>query len=575
MKKKQIIFLLIILSNLLFIIIYVQTRTFNNQKLLEYNFITNLSINFDLLSNSNQNNKISNVNMADDSYCEKKSEWEEIDRWFYIKKSGGYFFLDKKEINILFLCEDKRKFEIGVYLIFYQRGRRINKYLTNSFLRVLRYDKSPYKSGVIIVSFDLRQFAFENDFRIDNDLKVFAYLSYLNSQIVSNNPIKIKVKYLHKNSKSKKDIMICSKIYSLKKEDSLLIENWISYHTTTGISKIVIYNNSIENSQNFENLFEKYSNLIEIRQSQCFPTFSYMNTENKYFRTFNDLLTLDEESFPHRWTIEVVTITDCYLDHVDKYKMISVVDQDEVIFPRKLKQFYPMTNDFSYLKFSEHYLSDSFDNECNSKNPSLLLPYTIKLIFDLKLNYYSNVHFRNGFYITHTFAEEIFQKINQQITSNTKLPFRLFVKDEEQSLYKSRDIIYKFKIDNFEDLNYSLTLNRFYLNHLKPFIVKHRNKSLERLHPTYFRFFYFSGSPLEWRPSKTVHNTLNSKYIQHHWPIQPNEYQMIPYQYGHLSHFRKRNDIISKGVYFSITDLKFDLNYFACYLKPIIISKQF
>ena len=164
-------------------------------------------------------------------------------------------------------------------------------------------------------------------------------------------------------------------MYILKHKAALLMDNWFSANLIIGISKIAIYNNSIENSKNLNDVFLKYSSLVEIRQAQCIPTLNYKSNSKKFIRSLNDLLIKGEE-FPHRCTIEILIFTDCYLNYVDKYKMIAVTDQDEVIFPRKHSVSYPITNNFSYLDHSKGigFLTQIFKNQCNSYNPSLILP---------------------------------------------------------------------------------------------------------------------------------------------------------------------------------------------------------
>ena len=60
--------------------------------------------------------------------------------------------------------------------------------------------------------------------------------------------------------------MICTKMFFLKKEDFSMLERWFTINENIGFDKIVLFNNSIPNTAEFNKLFYNYKDLVEIKQ---------------------------------------------------------------------------------------------------------------------------------------------------------------------------------------------------------------------------------------------------------------------------------------------------------------------
>ena len=69
-------------------------------------------------------------------------------------------------------------------MYFNYKGKQTTKNLPASYLRKLRSDEPPYKSGVIIINFDITELGIESDFKLDNNLKIRALLSNLESKSI-------------------------------------------------------------------------------------------------------------------------------------------------------------------------------------------------------------------------------------------------------------------------------------------------------------------------------------------------------------------------------------------------------
>ena len=506
------------------------------------------------------------LNFGDKNYCENgNSEWEPFNQDLYLRPSAGYYFTDQKSINILYMSHSEINFEIAIHLSIKTDESVFLNYIPKTISKSLS-NYSPYKANVLVAHFDLDQFLVQT--KIDKlSVTLEAFISHLHdNKTINKNPIKLKLKSIHENFASKKNSMICSKIYSLKEDDYLLMEWWFMINLQMGIDKIVIYNNSIVNTRRFRNLFERYNELVEVRQAQCLPIFAKKISGKKYFRSLNELH-MEGENFPHRWTLETLIFNECYLDYINSYKTVLVVDQDEAILPRNDKQLSWLSNDLRYL---EHFDNDQCYSNDDRKE---LINYYDDLIYYSKSKKYSNFHFKMAFYLSNKFTGSIFKRLNEFYSTNKvfKLPQSVLVKDEEQSSYESRDVIYNYTIDNIDQFNYGFNLTKFYMKRLKPFLENNMKIIKENVHETYSRMFFLVNEETESHFGKTLHNTMNTLYLWHHHPLETFSdvpHRKVPFEYGHLSHFRKRYalNVYSSSIY----TIKFDLNYFACYLRPIL-----
>ncbi len=123
-----------------------------------------------------------------------------------------------------------------------------------------------------------------------------------------------------------------------------------------GYSKIVIYNNSIENSPELNNFFNQNKDFVHLIQFKCIPNFMTRNNLNKMFLTnFNEIAQYGQPVLHVHVHFEQLVFNECYLQNMDKYKFITVNDQDETIVPPYL-QNYIQQQENDLVKDSENFM---------------------------------------------------------------------------------------------------------------------------------------------------------------------------------------------------------------------------
>ena len=184
-----------------------------------------------------------------------------------------------------------------------------------------------------------------------------------------------------------------------------------------------------------------------------------------------------------------------------------------------------------------------------------------------------------GLYVKHSLVMDILQQMDNRFklnrlgisNSSNKLNFSFTVHDEKDRNFRDQlGVTFRITIQTEQELSYAKNLNSFYLAEIKPFLEKNKN-SFKHLPEPFNRFFFLNGVTTSWMCGKTIHNTQLSHWVSTHYPEGNNFLNVLwtPQEYGHVSHFRTSlKDLHERNI--SITDLKFDINYYLCYYKPLV-----
>ena len=98
--------------------------------------------------------------------------------------------------------------------------------------------------------------------------------------------------------------LLCTKLYTLAESDHRLVDWWLLMNKMIGYSKIIIYNNTIENGPNLNRLWQKYADFVEIRQFHCFPNF-FGDRTPEFLTRANELVRKENGKKKARNTFEV------------------------------------------------------------------------------------------------------------------------------------------------------------------------------------------------------------------------------------------------------------------------------
>ena len=458
------------------------------------------------------------------------NEWIMLNSNAYLKCNALFYFVNKKMIRLFVLS--KTNFSItGLNgTIFMKTNDMEEKSIYFEKYLIQKYDKNEYNLDFEINSIDIN---FKYDNLISLKIKLNGIKELLN----------IKIKDINKSNK--KNAMICSKQWELSNNAYKTLKFLFEFNRMIGFDKIVIYNNSIENNDNFNNLFKKYNKLIEIYNI-------------KYYPLLKTNLTSKLDDIP-RWCLENLFITECYLNNIDLYENVFVIDIDEILIPRRFKSTYPIDFKKGFNKFS------TIDYPIQKTD---LNNYIDSLKETFKINSQS-LHFKMGFYLNDKLIKLIFSKFEMFLISNSKLDF---TNQTYEIIVNKTDFIFTVATNQqYEYLKYILDQ---YKTIYEPFFEKNFDFIEKHMPESYSRFYFLSGSFVYRYFGKTFHNVQsNPSYLSCHHP-KDGDFLEMDTKYAHVSHFRNsyENYFINsfyQDINISIDQLFFDYNFFYSYFQII------
>jgi hypothetical protein len=284
------------------------------------------------------------------------------------------------------------------------------------------------------------------------------------------------------------------------------------------------------------------------------------------------------------------------MSNVDKYKYVTVVDNDETLLPPRLNPIHGhdqllnelYTNSFDTpLKaklFGQNLDCQRFNHiNPNITNNSLIESYIEYLTNAKSLVKQMSYNFDQVFFLKGEMIQIFFKQFFNLFLSNTNskrgykndtrngsYPIKININNLKKKNKKGlEDFDYTFLIRNENDFNY--TINLFNLNRwlIQPFLRQHHviiNKTCDRYDRVFALSSFSNSNP--WS-GKTIHNTQTTFTLTLHLPYK-RDFIRVPYRHGYLSHFRGYYHLLKDKKPIPINELFIDLNYFVCYFKPIV-----
>jgi len=385
------------------------------------------------------------------------------------------------------------------------------------------------------------------------------------------NPIDLVIKNFNPKDETKKHSLICAKSFYFPNSYINHFEFWIKMNKINGYDKISLFNNSLDTK--FDSLFSKYKDFIDVHQFQCVPNFFSPSNKNRTFITFSEIkyvLKIDANTIHVHF--EYLNFNECYLKYKDKYKYITIIDDDESIIPRI--SYKNELNESVYRKIDPY--KEKIDKI--TQKSSKIVSYIDNLTQTLNNGKKTNLAFKMGFYFKHKTMEIIFNKIGQFLKSFNYTYFDFIIHvDLKEKCLTHKDLYLNLTIKNQDDFQYIKHLYEMHKKYIEPFLIKNKNL-LENFDDAFNRFYYFTGKTSVssiWLV-KSIHNTLQTTELTTHYSMNKVANKYVPKEYGHSCHFKT-----TYCAYFSmaslfvnrilpVKELYFDYNYFHIYFKPIL-----
>jgi hypothetical protein len=306
-----------------------------------------------LLQNRNTRNHLKNYTNFDE-YCNENGEWEMCGRFAYFKRSASYYFVDAGHLRLNLVLKNGDLFNFSVQILVFNGPETVfnSEIDSNSTILRTKWKIAEYEQANLDVKFNINQYLPKFN---PHKLEMFVFVSDLMNGSKTEAPLRVKMKHLKDPNRA--GSMICTKCLNLKNSDKDLISLrwWFEVNKRIGYSKIYLCNHTID--QVFADLFHDYKEILLVDKLECIPNLqgSYTNTEEKYFRSYLSLV------YPHNrqylvYKYELINqliLNECYLENVDRYKFITVIDIDETILPVKSTEFFKLDEMINYTNASQ------------------------------------------------------------------------------------------------------------------------------------------------------------------------------------------------------------------------------
>jgi GTPase SAR1 family protein len=367
-------------------------------------------------------------------------------------------------------------------------------------------------------------------------------------------PDSIRVVIKHRHTQ-KQAIYFCAEPTYFEDKNHVDLKWFVELNRQIGFDRVVISNSSVPNTKDFNTIFVKNRDILEVVQYNYLPNFLHPNSSQRFVNNLEDLVpkgvefTLNHLNF--LVPVDIMAYTECIFNNIDKASKIFIGDIDETFIPSKLPKFdtkqqsietlsqMNLKNEIEATNFNKDFLKQ--ENCINSlkSNETFLRSYLNSVYSNSNIPNEYSIYISSLLYLKDDLAEEIFKQMefvlanvstlenpsspnaNTSFRVNssslaTKFPLKIKIFKKHVPTRTKNFVFYDASYDvncfitiNDEfQLKYARSLLSLYKYVLKPFLKENapylRNES-ERLS----RFFYMDtfGS------GKSFLNTRSAQFM--------------------------------------------------------------
>ena len=360
-----------------------------------------------------------------------RKEWTDVMGQIFFRVKTANYLIDEQKLMIYFTCSPDyaQNITFSFLVSIYNNGKffiqkNLNDIEKRSFLNVNMFENIELSKKFDILDLNITE-------SLSNLKMYLCVLFQLNDgkTIEKSDVVEINIKNSHSDSDK---IFICSEMNYLEESDYYDFEWWIELNIMIGYDKIIIYNNSIPNNENFNNLFERNKDRLEIVQLNYLPNLVNKTINRKYFRHMNDLILKGEYSGQNLLNhgIEYMILQECIYSYRDQANLLFMIDKDETFVPAKLKNLendhkifeilnqHELSIEKNFKDFETNYLSSENCKENHKKN--YLREYFDDLYETRNIPNNNSIYFPQAIMIKQDLIEEIMYKFGQYFNNATK-----------------------------------------------------------------------------------------------------------------------------------------------------------
>ncbi len=277
--------------------------------------------------------------------CNFQDYWTKLSKYVYFKSSSAYYIQNSNLIRLFYVAaSNSPNITLTAQIEILDKERNSSLSIkANIRKRVLLYNFRPYKNGLLDIVFRSKNIDIK---RVDLILNIHVVESNTNVKI----PVTKKLSTPKKNNLP----IICAKcLFNMNQSSNYQdLAWWIYLNKKIGYEKIFFCNNSIE-LNNLNLLFDKNRNFLDIQRLQCMPNF-IDQIRPAFFESFDSFRSRGVFNYYITDIFNTILTNECYLKYSDKFKYITVIDNDETIIPRLIQATFKSDDNFNFVNSISH-----------------------------------------------------------------------------------------------------------------------------------------------------------------------------------------------------------------------------
>lgn len=549
-----------------------------------------------------ENDRHDDVDVDVDYYCRKYGDWLALTNKTYFKKSTSYYFIDLNFVSLNFLKKIESNFSptdvVGdepTSLLNLDYEFLIHVNFNHSFnlkktITIEQYkfhqvgaDHFDHAYSSIQIDINFTNLIRENVSYFDESMydyvkiDVFVFDIKLNES--SQDPIRLKLKSSNFKQTKSKQILTCSKLLYIENDQLFAdFKQWIELKRTIGYEKFVVNTPpGAKFSPDRVEYMRKSESFLEIRPMTCVP--NLIDSKSLYLKSYVQT----KRHYELMDTAAFLLMTDCYMDNMDKYQYIQVIDQDELIIPYKSDHisygsaiFESFYNRSSSIQSLNDLLSTRNDHLFHVNMESFkLITNSVEHFMKTQKRQLENVRsvvFYQKYFLKHlhlsSFCTNLYANMSDVL--NDDYYREVFVYASDAKIANS----FRFVYGNRRELLYSIYLCETYERTIKPYLGKKYH-----MQTIFNRVFSLS----QYASFKSMHNTNKVMIVQNHHAcynyeplnnatsniqLMPNDFlsylnnaSYFTYDHGHVSHFKKNPFFYLTNFSINIREATLDMSY--------------
>jgi hypothetical protein len=280
--------------------------------------------------------------------CNTSHEWIDLDNETYIRTNTTKYFHDEKKFVAIFTSKaetisNKKVLKLNFTINYTNKifNKYQDKYELKSFFNIRHY-----QDFILFVKLNISEIIGERVIDLAQlSIETVIILSIPSKNISMSSPsIKTNIGYFRdRNLGQQKEVVVCTEPLFLEDKDASSLSWWIEMTKLAGFKKIVIFNNSIVNTQNFEKLFETLKNYVEIKQFRCLPNF-IQPEKGQYLKNYKEFIS-GEWKFEnvHFLGLDGIANNQCLYENSFESNLVMIQDNDENFLVPRFEKFDTLT----------------------------------------------------------------------------------------------------------------------------------------------------------------------------------------------------------------------------------------